>query len=140
MAVSFQKSRALSSLDLTPLIDVVFQLIIFFLVATEFDSEDRELDVTLPKASEARPITAKPEEVFVSIDKDGHYFMKGKQCTIDEVETLLREAKTDNPLSQSVILRADKNVALDHVVAVMNLCTKVGMAEYTITTEGESSE
>lgn len=137
MAVSFQKSRALSSLDLTPLIDVVFQLIIFFLVATEFDSEDRELDVTLPKASEARPLTSKPEEVFVSIDRNGGYFMKGRQCSLGEVETFLREAKTDNPLSQSVVLRADKNVALDHVVAVMNLCNKVGMADYTITTEGD---
>ncbi len=137
MAVQFQKSRALGSLDLTPLIDVVFQLIIFFLVATEFDSEDRELDVTLPKASEARPLTAEPTEVFINIDKDGNYFMNGKQRSMDEVETLLREAKVNNPLSQSVILRADKAVALDHVVAVMNLCNKVGMADYTLTTEGE---
>jgi biopolymer transport protein ExbD len=137
MAVSFQKSKALSSLDLTPLIDVVFQLIIFFLVATEFDAEDRELDVSLPKASEARPLTAEPEEVFVNIDKDGNYFMGGKTRTIAEVEALLREAKVNNPLSQSVILRADKNVALDHVVAVMNACNKVGMADYTITTEGD---
>jgi biopolymer transport protein ExbD len=137
MAVSFQKSKALSSLDLTPLIDVVFQLIIFFLVATEFDSEDRELDVTLPKASEARPLTAEPEEVFVNIDREGKYFMNGKTCSLDEVEALLREAKVNNPLSQSVILRADKSVALDHVVAVMNLCNKVGMADYTLTTEGE---
>ena len=137
MAVSFQKSKALGCLDLTPLIDVVFQLIIFFLVATEFDSEDRELDVTLPKASEARPLTAEPQEIFVNIDKDGHYFMDGKSRSLDEVETLLREAKVNNPLSQSVILRADKAVALDHVVAVMNLCNKVGMVDYTLTTEGE---
>lgn len=137
MAVSFQKSKALGSLDLTPLIDVVFQLIIFFLVATEFDSEDRELDVTLPKASEARPLTAEPEEVFVNIDKDGNYFMGGKTRTLAELEALLREAKVNNPLSQSVILRADKNVALDPVVAVMNLCNKVGMTDYTLTTEGD---
>jgi biopolymer transport protein ExbD len=116
---------------------VVFQLIIFFLVATEFDAEDRELDVSLPKASEARPLTAEPEEVFVNIDKDGNYFMGGKTRTIAEVEALLREAKVNNPLSQSVILRADKNVALDHVVAVMNACNKVGMADYMITTEGD---
>lgn len=137
MAVSFQKSKALSSLDLTPLIDVVFQLIIFFLVATEFDSEDRELDVALPKASEARPLTAEPTEIFVSIDKDGNYFIKGKQCTLGELETQLREAKTSNPLSQSVVLRADKNVALDHAVAVMNLCKKVEILDYALTIEGE---
>jgi biopolymer transport protein ExbD len=137
MAVQFPKSRALGSLDLTPLIDVVFQLIIFFLVATEFDSEDRELDVTLPKASEARPLTAEPEEVFVNIDRNGNIFMGGKQRTLEELETLLREAKVNNPLSQSVILRADKDVALEHAVAVMNLCNKVGIADYTLTTQGD---
>jgi biopolymer transport protein ExbD len=136
MTVQFQKSKALGCLDLTPLIDVVFQLIIFFLVATEFDSEDKELDVTLPKASEARPLTAEPTEVFVSIDKEGHYFMKGKQRSIDEVEDLLREAKVNNPLNQSVILRADKNVIVDHVVAVIDRCNKAGM-EHTLATEGD---
>lgn len=137
MAIQFQKSKALGSLDLTPLIDVVFQLIIFFLVATEFDSEDRELDVTLPKASEARPLTAEPTELFVNIDKDGVYFMNGKKHSLEEVENLLREAKVNNPLSQSVILRADKAVALDYVVAVMNACNRAQIADYTITTEGE---
>lgn len=137
MTVQFQKSKALTSLDLTPLIDVVFQLIIFFLVATEFDSEDKELDVALPKASEARPLTAEPTEVFVNIDKDGNYFMNGKQRSISEVTTLLREAKVNNPLSQSVVLRADKRVVFDYVVAAMNACNEAEMADYTITTEGD---
>ena len=48
---------------MTPLIDVVFQLLLFFLVATRFAAEDRELDVMLPAASEAKPLTAQPQRI-----------------------------------------------------------------------------
>ena len=53
MAVKIKQGRALAALSMTPLIDVVFLLLIFFLVATRFEQEDRELDVVLPSASEA---------------------------------------------------------------------------------------
>ena len=52
MAVRIRKSSVLQSLSLTPLIDVVFLLLVFFLVATRFAEEDRQLDVKLPTASE----------------------------------------------------------------------------------------
>ena len=58
MAIKLKQGRALGSLSLTPLIDVVFLLLIFFLVATRFAQEDRELDVELPSASEAKPLVA----------------------------------------------------------------------------------
>ena len=53
MAVKIDKGSALDSLSLTPLIDIVFLLLIFFLVATKFAEEERELAVMLPEASEA---------------------------------------------------------------------------------------
>ena len=67
MAVKIKQGRALAALSMTPLIDVVFLLLIFFLVATRFEQEDRELDVVLPSASEAKPMTVAPEELFVNI-------------------------------------------------------------------------
>ena len=51
MAVKIKKGTALGALSLTPLIDIVFLLLIFFLVATRFAEEDRERDVELPSAS-----------------------------------------------------------------------------------------
>ena len=137
MAVKIKKGTALASLSLTPLIDVVFLLLVFFLVATRFAQEDRELEVQLPTASEARPMTEEPKELFVNIDKDGNYFVSGQRLVAMEVEVALRQAVADNPVNQSVVIRADRRVPFDYVVTVMDLCNRTGVRDYTVTTQGE---
>ena len=139
MSVNINKGSALASLSITPLIDIVFLLLIFFLVATRFAEEDRELDVLLPSASEARPLTVKPREIFVNIDKDGNYFVGGRVVNADAMYDILLRASTDNPGHQSVVIRADKRVPLDYAVQVMNLCNKSNITNYTLTTEGAGS-
>jgi len=139
MAVRIKKSTSLEVLNMTPIIDVVFQLLLFFLVATRFAAEDRELDVMLPAASEAKPLTAQPQELFVNIDHQGRYFLHGKIVSGDEVAQILRQAAADNPASQSVIIRADKRVQLDSAVFVMNACNQAGIFDYTLTTSGEDN-
>ena len=137
MAVRIKQGAALSSLSLTPLIDVVFLLLIFFLVATRFANEDRELDVALPSASEAQPLTEKPRQVFVNVDEGGAFFVGGKVLTADELESVLRQAMADNPINQSVVIRADRRVQFDYVVTVMDLCNKVGIHDYVVSTKGD---
>ncbi len=137
MTVKIHKSTALGALSMTPLIDVVFLLLIFFLVATRFAQEDRELDVVLPSASEAQPLTEQPRELFVNIDHEGRYFVDGRTVTANEVEGILNRAVANNPASQSVVIRADRRVAFDYVVTVMNLCNRAGIADYSVTTKGE---
>lgn len=138
MAVKIKRGQALGTLSLTPLIDVVFLLLIFFLVATRFAQEDRELDVVLPSASEARPLIVQPRELFVNIDHQGNFFIDGKTLNGEEVEAVLRQAVANNPVNQSVIIRADKRVQLDYAVLVMNLCNKVGILDYKLTIDGEN--
>ena len=106
MAVRIQKGTALASLSLTPLIDVVFLLLIFFLVATKFAEEERELPVPLPEASEAMPSTSKPHELFINIDAEGSYFVTGKTLNVDELYQVLRVAWVNNPAQVSVVIRA----------------------------------
>lgn len=137
MAVHIKKGHALSVLNLTPLIDVVFQLLLFFLVATRFAAEDRELDVMLPAASEARPLMAQPRELFVNIDHQGQFYIQGRVVSGDEVSQLLRQAAINNPAHQSVVIRADKRVQLDAAVFVMNACNQAGISDYRLTTSGD---
>jgi biopolymer transport protein ExbD len=137
MTVKIRKSRSLFSLSLTPLIDVVFQLLIFFLVASRFAQEERELDVRLPVASEAKPLVTQPKELFVNVDQNGRYFVEGRFLSPDQVENVLRQAAANNPGTQAVVIRADRRVQLEHVVFVMNLCNLVGLPDYKITTQGE---
>lgn len=137
MAVKIRKGNALSALSLTPLIDVVFLLLVFFLVTTRFAQEDYELDVVLPAASEAQPLIAEPRELFVNIDQHGDYVVDGRVMTRDEVADVLRRAVANNPVNQSVIIRADRRVQFDYVVAIMNLCNRTGVRDYTVTTQKE---
>ena len=73
MAVHIKKSSALGALNITPLIDIVFLLLIFFLVTSRFEQEEQSLAIEPPQASEAVPLTAKPQQLFISIDPTGKY-------------------------------------------------------------------
>jgi len=137
MAVKLKQGKALAALSLTPLIDVVFLLLIFFLVATRFEQEDRELDVVLPSASEAKPMTVQPQELFVNIDQDGQVFVGGKVLDEQELLRLLQETAV-NKVGQSVIIRADERVPFSFVATVMNLCNRAGIFDYTVATEGDA--
>lgn len=135
MTVKINKGSALASLSLTPLIDVVFLLLIFFLVATKFAEEERELDVLLPEASEAQPLTSKPREMFINIDDKGRYFVTGKILTLDQLYPILKAAWVNNPGRASVVIRADKRCRWEFVVAAMNACNKANIRDYRVTTK-----
>jgi len=133
MPLNLHKGRALTSLSLTPLIDVVFLLLIFFLVATKFAEEDRQLDVQLPTANEARPLTQQPQQLHVGVTEDGHFFVEGRRLTFQELDETMARAVENNPVSQAVVIRADERVDLRHVVQVMDLCNRHAISDYDLT-------
>jgi len=132
MSVRINKGRLSGGLELTPMIDVVFLLMIFFLVASKLDEADRFIDVVLPKASAAKPLTTRPREFLVNIDRDGNYFVGARPVAIGDLQTLLKQAAVDNPKRQTVIVRADENVAHKFVVAAMNACVEAGIEDYQV--------
>lgn len=134
MAVKINKGKALDGINLTPMIDCVFLLLIFFLVATRFEELEREMNVVLPQASEAMPLTAKPKELFVNVDREGHYVVRAQQLSAAELLSVFKQAAADNPGRQTVIIRADKRCVWEHVVEVMNLCNKAHIRDYRVTT------
>src|SRR5688572_13096249 len=131
MALQLNKGRSLGLLDLTPMIDVVFNLLIFFMVVSHFARQERDLKVLLPDGSEAMPLTAKPREIFINIDKDGRYFVRSQQVTAQELSEILTQAALNNPASQSVVIRADKRAAWDYVGTAMRLCNQAGIRDYS---------
>lgn len=137
MAIQIRKSSVLQVLNLTPLIDVVFLLLIFFLVATQFAEEDRELNVKLPTASAAKPLIMKPNDLEVSIDAQGNYFLgTGQKLTADEMRAALGDAAVNNPLRQSVIIRADRNCPWNAVAQAMNYCYQAGLRDVKTSVSG----
>jgi biopolymer transport protein ExbD len=135
MTVELRKGQAFALLNLTPLIDVVFLLLIFFLVASRFAEEDRQLEVALPTATEAKPLLDQPREFVINIDATGKYFVQDTVMTLEEVDSALHQAIANNPLTQTVNIRADKKVNFEHVLQILNLCVKYNVQNYTIDTK-----
>lgn len=131
----FRHSSVASTLSLTPLIDVVFLLLIFFLVTSEFEEEERRLDIVLPSATSATPMISKPREIVVDIDSGGSMYLSGQPTSLLELQRLLRIAVASNPTNQTVVIRADRSTSFQPVVSVMDLCNKSGVSDYSVTTQ-----
>lgn len=135
MTVQIKRSSVAGTLSLTPLIDVVFLLLIFFLVTSEFEEEERRLDIVLPTATSAVPMIGKPREIVIDIDEQGDVYMRGQKTTIEELEGLLKASVAQNPTNQSAVIRADRNTSFQPVVSVMDVCNRTGISDYSVTTQ-----
>jgi len=114
------------SLNLTPMIDVVLQLVIFFLVGTEFTRHERQYEIDLPQVTEAQPLTARPDELKVFISRDGELHLGEESKTVGELESDLAAA-AERYADQAVIIHGDADGPYQHVMTVMNICFRAGI-------------
>jgi len=124
--------------NLTPLIDVVFLLLIFFMVTTTFDRHAR-LKVSLPESS-AKTTQQKDEPLVLSIDAKGNYFLNDRQIVNQQLDTLkqaLRKTigeKNQDYKDVALVLRADANTPHQSVVRAMDAASQLGMTRLSIAT------
>lgn len=135
MAVRINKGRALGALNITPLIDVVFLLLVFFLVATKFAEEERFLDIPLPAASHANTLAVPPQQLVINVTDDGRYYLRGKFMDQKELALVIMEVSQNNPLTQSVLIRAHQNATIQSVVNAVNLCQQFDIQDYSLVTK-----
>ena len=124
MAVKLSSGRAFWVINLTPLIDVIFLLLIFFLVAARLDESERDMQVPLPSASSAMPMVSEPSELIINIDQSGNYFVRGAQLDATALERTVKQAMADNPTSTAVVIRAHRRVELQSPVTAMDICQR----------------
>ena len=127
-----RREREETSVNLTPLIDVVFLLLIFFMVSTTFRKE-ADFDIELPEAL-TESVPTEQQRLQVSIDKDGRYFVNEQALLGNDVETLksaLIEVAGDNRKLPFVI-RADAATAHQAVVRVMDAAGQLGFRKLAI--------
>ncbi len=113
-------------LNLTPMIDIVFLLIIFFMVGTRFTEMEREFDIQLPAVSDAPPLTSLPDEIVVNIQKSGKLQVNGKQRSLTELETDLIAARK-RYADQTVVVRGDGEGPYQNVADVLSVCWRAGV-------------
>ena len=132
-----------TDINITPLIDVVFLLLIFFMVSTTFERES-ELKITLPEASEEQ-VETKPDLILVRIDANEQIYIGDKPLVNTKASTIRAALKeqaqelTDPP----VIIRADAEVSHQTVIKVMDAARQSGLVNITFATrvlEEETAE
>ena len=130
---SRDKKRGLTEINLTPLIDVVFILLIFFLITSTF-VQNPGLEVQLPKASSAPPSTDQ-SSIVITVTDQGRIIHHGEAVAIDELEIRLKNLHEKSP-EQLIVVQADQATQHGQVVEVMDLARKVGFNMLAIATEG----
>ena len=127
------KKRGLTEINLTPLIDVVFILLIFFLITSTF-VQNPGIEVQLPKASSAPP-TSDQSSLVITVTDQGRIIHHGEAVGLDELKSRLEGLHAKSP-DQLVIVQADQATQHGQVVEVMDLARTVGFSMLAIATEG----
>ena len=128
MLLESDNSSSEVSIDLTPIIDMVFLLLIFFLVATTFNQTEREMKIALPTASSGAPVSALLREMVINVDAEGRIIVSGRTVEPDLLRTLIVDAVKQNP-EQKVTVRGDRGTIYAHVVRVLDICKANGIQE-----------
>ena len=115
------------AVNLTPLIDVVFLLLIFFMVSTSF-TQKQSLSVNLPHANNTET-KAEPKQLIITVGKDGHYAVNGKVLIDTAPKTLKLSIMelSDNDASLPVMISADEKAPWQSVITVMDIAGQLGM-------------
>jgi biopolymer transport protein ExbD len=126
-----KKPRYQIQMPLTSLIDIVFMLLIYFLLTTNF-MVDEGIKIKLPQAKAAVPQTQ--QEITVYLDRDGRTFLSNKQVPEDMLFKKLKEM-IGGQEDRLVVVKADRSVVLNKVVKVMDLAKAAGAARLCLATE-----
>jgi len=129
-----QRKKQDVSVNLTPLIDVVFLLLIFFMVSATFNRET-QIKLELPEAS-GDPLETQVDVIEISVDSEGRYFVNARPIVNTQVETLI---KAINIVGQGnkklpVIISADASAPYQSVVTAMDASRKSGYFNFTMAT------
>src|SRR5258707_290389 len=107
-------------INTTPMIDIVFNLLVFFMLSATFMQEEQGLEVQLRRVAAATPLTDAPEELSVQVGADGRMVVGGRELTGVELVAKLKAAVANYP-DQSVAVRGHRQAPYEAVVRVFSL-------------------
>ncbi len=120
-------------LNLTPMIDVVFQLLIFFMVATTFLDPEKEIGIELPEAASGEAPDEQSDELIINIFADGRIILSGREVAAESLLGELKAAAQADPTTP-VTIRGDRLVHHERVVQVMDACGQAGLLNLAVGT------
>ena len=131
--MSFQRKQSDEPrIDLTPMVDVVFLLLIFFMISTTF-VESPGISIKLPEAS-SQTVEREPKEIKIYLSKEGDIYHLDQKISLDDFRGLLAEHQSEAELT-TVLLLADQESRHGKVVTLMDLARDAGFVKLAIATE-----
>ncbi len=135
------KIREDSNLDevapnLTPMIDVVFLLLIFFMVTTTFLDPEREIEIELPATESAGEAQESPEEIILNVLRNGDIVFAGETLGSEELVNLLKGYAQNDP-GTPVTIRGHREARHESIVSVMDACGLAGLQNLAVGTTQE---
>ena len=124
-------------IDVTPMIDIVFQLVLFFMVSTQF-VQHPGIQVDLPRSS-AQTVLTDSKQVTVWMTNQGAVYVDDAPVTSAQLRTILESRAVQDP-NTMVVLKADTGVSHGRVVTVMDLAHGLGLTNLAIATDPEAGE
>ena len=121
-----------NAINLTPMIDIVFLLIIFFMVSTKFselNEVERDLAINIPAVSNATALTAAPNKRVIEVASDGSIKLDQRPVTLNELNRRLSAAQSQYP-KLGVFIRADIQIAYPHFLEVLATCRKANIKNF----------
>jgi biopolymer transport protein ExbD len=119
------------TLNLTPMIDVILTLVIFFMVATRFTDEEKAMGVKVPSVSTQGAISAAPEPKIVNVFSDGRILLGTQPVSLDDLTQQLVAARGQYH-KVSVLVRGDRNTTHGRMTEVYDACRRAGITEVGI--------
>ena len=127
-------------INLTPMIDVILTLLIFFMAATKlYDWDEKVLDIQVPNVPSAQPLTELPDEISLRVAQDGTIGYNDDLVDLAEAKRRLLIARR-NYAEQGVMIRADGRVPHQKVAEIMSACHAAGIGHVTFSVREESVE
>ncbi len=118
--------------NLTPVIDIVFLLLIFFLVATQFSQQEKLVSIRLAEVLQAQPLAMGPKEVIINITKEGQLVVYDETLSELQLINTLATIASKNPGQTRVQIRADQEVKFRFPLTVIGICKKHDI-DYSVT-------
>jgi biopolymer transport protein ExbD len=139
-ASSQGQAEDLPYINMTPMVDVVLCLLIFFMAATRlYDWDEDQFTVRVPEVADAAPLTAAPEDLELAIVEPGRVVVAGKTYDLPALAELLREARTRYP-DQGVLVRGEATLDYQHVADVLSACEAAGIRNVRLPVRPKAEE
>ena len=119
---------------LTPLIDIVFLLLIFFLVATSFTQKEIDQKVRIPQTEGGEVQTLKRESLVINIRRKGAIVVNGRLIKTEKLRSTISEWHKKNRKG-NVAIRGDKDVAYGYIARVFGMCKAIGVSDVDLPVE-----